>query len=352
MLNEEKREHTSSNGRPWAYAWHWLNWLFTGLLLLVGIWYLGRQTSLAQLMAALGNGRWGPIGLALAGILLVLVLKNGRWQLMFVPAEQRPSFMPAFWALSLGAYVNLVLPLFRLGEVARLFALENLAQSRKSQTVTTLLIEKSLDMIFLGVTLLFTLTAVVVPGDVDWGGSTLIISGLALALLLLMGLIAFFTEPLMRWLQRLFAYLPTAVNGRLTAWSLNGLAGLAALRNPWTALWLLASTAVITAVSVAIPWLLFVAFDLPLGWVEAAIIHTAVTIALVPPTTPGKIGVFDGVTAFFLLQFGLEDEAIIISYTLLYHLIAVLPLILLGVMAASRSRWRWPQWGRSADLSP
>jgi uncharacterized membrane protein YbhN (UPF0104 family) len=75
-----------------------------------------------------------------------------------------------------------------------------------------------------------------------------------------------------------------------------------------------------------------------LGWVAAAIINVAIMVALVPPTTPGKIGIFDGVVAFLLLQFGVKNEAVIASYTIVYHLIVILPLIILGSIAVSRTR--------------
>ncbi|MEM7330879.1 MAG: hypothetical protein AAF490_02220, partial [Chloroflexota bacterium] len=65
------------------------------------------------------------------------------------------------------------------------------------------------------------------------------------------------------------------------------------------------------------------------------------SIALVPPSTPAKIGVFDGVVAFLLVQFGLQNEAIIIGYTLIFHLIIYLPQIIFGVFASWQTNWQW-----------
>jgi hypothetical protein len=46
------------------------------------------------------------------------------------------------------------------------------------------------------------------------------------------------------------------------------------------------------------------AFDLPFGLIEAAVIHAVVTIVTTPPSTPGKIGVFNGAVALVLLSYG------------------------------------------------
>ena len=42
-----------------------------------------------------------------------------------------------------------------------------------------------------------------------------------------------------------------------------------------------------------------------------------------------------------LLQLGLSDETAIAGYAILFYLVAILPPILFGIVAASRSRWRW-----------
>jgi hypothetical protein len=74
---------------------------------------------------------------------------------------------------------------------------------------------------------------------------------------------------------------------------------------------------------------------------DAALIHIAVTIAITPPSTPAKIGVFNGAAALMLWQFGLSDETAIAGYAILLYLVVVAPQIILGLVAASRSKWRW-----------
>jgi uncharacterized membrane protein YbhN (UPF0104 family) len=199
-------------------------------------------------------------------------------------------------------------------------------------------LEKTLELLMLGLTVLVVITAVTLPPWLNQTTTTLTAGAAALLILLLLYLIAAHTEQVIRVMEALFARLPSALGERFSRWAVSGLAGLAALRSRWLAVLLLALSVVIAVFSILTPLLLLWAFHLPFGWVEAAIINIAIMIALAPPTTPGKIGIFDGVVAFLLLQFGYENQAVVASYTIVYHLVVVLPLILLGSIAAARTR--------------
>ncbi|MCP4357235.1 MAG: flippase-like domain-containing protein [Chloroflexi bacterium] len=340
-LSSDKHELPPPTRPPMGSIWAWLNIALTILLLAAGILYLVGRVSLAALWQALVAANLFYILLSLLTILSILLLKTWRWQLMFPPRQQAPPFMPLFWALLLGAYVNILVPFFRLGELARIFALDRLTIMSKTRTLGTLVLEKTLDMMMLGLLLAVVVSAVVIPDFLNETNSTLILGGAALIVLLVLALIALKTEWIIRLMQAVFKYLPPSLAGRLTHWTITGLEGLAALRDRRLALILLGSSAVIALISLLTPLLLFAAFHIPFGWVEAAVINIAITLALVPPTTPGKIGIFDGVAAFLLLRFGLENEATIAGFTIIFHLVAVLPLIILGSIAASRTGWQW-----------
>jgi uncharacterized protein (TIRG00374 family) len=119
------------------------------------------------------------------------------------------------------------------------------------------------------------------------------------------------------------------------------LSGLSALRERQLLLRILGTSFLIAVTSVLTPYFLFPAFGIQLGLAEAAVIHVATSLALVPPSTPAKIGVFDGVVAFLLVWFDLENEGLIAAYTILFHLVVIVPQIIFGSMAASRTQWRW-----------
>ncbi len=89
------------------------------------------------------------------------------------------------------------------------------------------------------------------------------------------------------------------------------------------------------------PYALFPALSLRLTLLDAALIHVVVSIAITPPSTPAKVGVFNAAVALMLLQLGLTDDTAVASYAILFYLVVIVPQIALGLIAASRSQWRW-----------
>lgn len=318
--------------------WAWFTVLLTILLLAAGVWYLVSRVSLAEMAQALAGANPWLIMAAVAATILTLLLKAWRWQLMFPPLNQAPPLPPFFWAMLIGAYLNILIPFLRLGELTRLVVLDRQTGIKKAQALATLVLEKTLELLMLGVMVLAVLTAVTLPPSLNQTTTTLTASAAALFMLLLLYLTAAHTELVIRVMVAIFSRLPTVLGQRLSRWTVSGLAGLAALRSRRLSLLLIGISILIALCSVATPLLLLWAFGLPFGWVEAAIINIAIMVALVPPSTPGKIGIFDGVVAFLLLQFGYNNEAVIISYTVVYHLVLVLPLIVLGSYASIRTK--------------
>lgn len=318
----------------------WGNLLLTAVLLIGGIWYLVTQVSLRQLGTSLAQANSGYILLSLLTILATLVIKAWRWQIMYPPPQKTPTFDNTFWTFMLGLYVNQILPLLRLGEVVRIVELNRQAQISKARTVGTLVIEKLLELITLGATVLILISLVILPDSVEGEVPNFLLTALGILVLIALFLVASNTDWIQQQAIKLAGWLPAALKTRYENLVVYGLQGLAALRDRRRTFALLFSSAVIGVLSVMTSFLLFPAFHLPFGLAEAAAIHIFVSIALVPPSTPAKIGVFDGVVAFLLFQFGLENEATLASYTIVFHLVVILPQIVLGWVAASRSSWR------------
>ena len=332
-----------NGNRPTSAAWRrylpWLNLVLTVILVVAGLWYLSTRVGLAQVGAALVGAKPGYVLAAVGVMVLTIVLKAWRWQLMF-PGQQPPlRFGAAFWATALGQYVNLVVPFLRLGEVARLYALNQESGVSGGRTLGTLVIEKALDLIFFGLTIVFILPFVILPDYVNQPGALFL--ALPLLLLAVLYLLAYRTELVIRIWRRIIGPLPEPLHGWLLRLAVAGLEGLSALRDRRLSTALILLSALIAGLAVVLPYLLFPALDLPLTLLDAALIHVVVSIAIAPPSTPAKIGVFNGVAALMLWQFGLTDETAITAYAILLYLVVVLPQIILGLVAASRSKWRW-----------
>lgn len=346
MSFEEDRRHnlirenaTRTAGETWRQYLPWLNLALAVLLVVAGLWYLSGRISLADLGESLAGASMGYVVLAVAIMLLTILLKAWRWQVMF-PSERPPiRFSTSFWATALGQYVNLIIPFLRLGEVARLYALNQESGASAGRTLGTLVVEKTLELIFFGLTIVLVLPFVILPDFVGQPGPLLLI--LPLIILAALYLLAFQTEWVIRFWRRVISPFPARLQGWLLKLAVTGLEGLAALRDRRLSLLLLLLSLIIASLSVALPYILFPALHLPLTILDAALIHIVVSIAIAPPSTPVKIGVFNGAAALMLWQFGISDETAIAGYAILLYLVVVIPQIILGIAAASRSKWRW-----------
>lgn len=336
LLSDNAKASTSAGWHKWL---PWLNVALSILLVLAGLWYMSTRVSLAEIGSALAAASPGYVALAILLMVLTIILKSWRWQLLFAAEPPRIRFAPAFWATALGQYVNLVVPFLRLGEIARLYGLNQETGISAARAAGTLIVEKTLDLIFFGLTIILIFPFVILPEYVDQPGPLLWL--IPMLLMVVLYLLAFRTTWVIRWWRLIVRPLPERLERWFLKLAVSGLEGLATLRSFRLSLLLLFASGLIALLSVLTPYILFPALNIPLTIIDAALIHVVVSVAIAPPSTPAKIGVFNGAAALMLYQFGLTDETAILSYAILFYLVVILPQILLGIIAASRTKWRW-----------
>lgn len=348
MLVENKKRPSSTNNSRW---WSWASILLSILLLIGGGWYVLAKISLTELLQAFANVRYGYLGLSILSIMLTFFVKTWRWQFLLGTQTTKPSYAALFWAMMLGFYVNSVLPFLRLGEIARAYALNYQTGISKIQSLSTLIVEKVLEAVFLGLTVVVLIPFLVLSVTEQSSNPGLLLGIVAFVVLIGMYAIAYQSNWVLRQIKRIAAWLPSTIGQRLLKLSVSGLNGLGALREQRLSLAILGTSLLVAIISVLTPYFLLPAFGIQLGLAEAAAIHVVVSLALVPPSTPVKIGVFDGVVAFMLVQFGVKNEALVAAYTIVFHLVVVLPQIVCGSMAAARTQWRWRETAVSLTRS-
>lgn len=336
MVDSDSSQSTSRSLHRWLPG---INLALAVLLVVGGLWYASSRTDLAEVGRALAQASPAAVLLGVAIMLITNGLKAWRWQLTFADARGRVGIVPSFWATCLGQYVNLIVPFMRLGEVARIYSLNQETRVSGARTLGTLVLEKTLDLIFFGLTIAATLPFVLLPVYVNNPG----LLSLLVPLLLLTALfvIAFRTDAVIAIWRKLIRPLPDRLEAWFERMAVAGLEGLASLRDPRLALALFAQSTAIALLGIALPYTLAHALGIEISWLDAALIHIVVSIAIAPPSTPAKIGVFNAAAALMLWQFGLEDQAAIISFSILFHLVVIGPQIVLGLIAAARSNWRW-----------
>lgn len=306
-------------------------WLRLGLavgLSALGLWYVTRNVALSDLRLALASARPGYILLALVIYVGTTAAKTWRWRLLYHAQEDAPAFGALFWAVNVGQLINTAVPFVRLGELARVYDLGQHTGQSKVQGLGTLVVEKTLDLISLAFLFFVLVPFFVLPDLIAGSGpSVAIVSLMAFVFLVL---VARRTDLVRRLAAYLIGWLPEGWQRRLLPWVDSGLAGLAALRSGRASLVLLGSTLFILLLSVLTPYLLLPALGIPLGLKHGAVMHIALTVGAIPPSTPARIGIFEGIVIFVLATFGVEDSAVRLAYALIFHLLLVVPQLVLG----------------------
>ncbi|MCA9944074.1 MAG: flippase-like domain-containing protein [Anaerolineales bacterium] len=342
MSPTPEAERAASPSR-WRKFWPWFNVGLTAVLLIGGVWYLSRTLNFSEVQQAIAAADGRFIGLAFLVFILNGSVKAWRWRVLLAPeTDKRVPYTAVFWAIWLGQFVNSVLPFLRLGEIGRAYAIHQQIGYSKVQAVSTMLIEKSLEVILLGLSLLVLIPLAILPANFNQLG---VVLTLAAAILLLgLGLVTYKTEQIIRLLQQLFSYFPTRFEAWLNRSLILGLNGLSVLQNGRSLRVIIFSSLLITFLDIFVPYLLFFAFSLPLGFVTAVLINIAVGLATTPPTAPGELGIFEAAVFFVLAQLGQVEvlgTAVILSYAVIFHLCTLLPKIALGSLAAAQTKWSW-----------
>ncbi|MCU0521981.1 MAG: flippase-like domain-containing protein [Anaerolineae bacterium] len=256
--------------------------------------------AIAEALAA-ANYRW--VGLAVAAVLATVVARAFRWQALL--NGQRVGFPSAVAAILVGQVVNTGLPILRSGDIARAAWTSRREAVSVTQGLGAIVLEKVWDLLALGVTGLSLLVLIPLPAwfvQSTWG--VLVVVGLGLGVLWV-GLR--WQAPLLRLVGRLMHRLPERISSFLVPQLHELVTALDAVRQPrssaaaglWTvATWLLGGVA---------NWAVMQAFGIRSVY-GATFLLAALMLGSAAVPTPGRIGVFEGISVVSLTQFGVEPN--------------------------------------------
>jgi uncharacterized protein (TIRG00374 family) len=258
---------------------------------------------------------------SLAVLALAFFIRAVRWQSLF-PRADRPPLGPVTKALFLGYLGNAVLPA-RAGEAVRTVALNKSAKTPIAQIVGTVFVERAEDV--LSIVLLLFLLLPWLP-DVTWlRAAGYLAVGLVVVLATCAVILVVWGERAARLLLRPLAKLPFVPRESLDQAPEQFTRGLLGLVSPRMALVSFAWTTLSWIVLSFAFWLVLKSTGIGLSPLAGALVVIGIGLAMILPSSPAALGVFEGATVVVLAAYGV-DESQALSYALVLHAMNVLPL--------------------------
>ncbi|MFQ5421358.1 MAG: lysylphosphatidylglycerol synthase transmembrane domain-containing protein [Anaerolineae bacterium] len=300
-------------------------WLGVGIsiLSLAGLFFFIKP---AEIIAEMRSARLSLVGISFFGILAFMILRAFRWRFMLNNAI---SWRQTFHIQNIGYMLTMLLP-FRLGDLARAVLIGNVPPVTLAQGVSTMVVERLLDMLFIVTMLPFTLAeASTLP---DWMQAGARGSGIAAIGAILVLIVAANQRPfalkIAAFILEKLPFLDTKIWLKRTDELLVGLISLTRLRDGLVLigysilLWLPILFSYRTVMQ---------AVNIQPTWAVTGFVVAAAALSIAAPSSPGQIGVFHaGVTA--ALVFLNQDKNAAASFAVIYHALSLVSMIILGAI--------------------
>jgi len=318
----------------------------------------GLAISALALYAALRDVRWRDVADALeeadyalvlaAAALLVLtvVLRALRWRLIIGPPG-RPSLWHLFGCLNVAYFINNLLP-FQLGDIGRAYLIGELSGISVTRSLSTVVVERVVDVL----TLLLLLLALAPFMDLPGWVRAPAISLAAVFAVLAAGLIAVSSrrELVLRLARVPLRLAPPPSRRKLEEMVGSGLDGLRVLADARLAMRLLAVSVLVWLAAGVVVSLGLEAFDLDKGYDVALFLLIATTFGFFVPSSPGSVGVYHAIVIGALTSlFGVEKGAAV-GFAFVMHFIFYLPPMVVAPFFLWRERAAWTGSGLQSKL--
>ena len=292
----------------------------------VALWLSFRGFQLDDLFDSFARLSIPFTGAALLSTLLTLVAVSWRWQWLFHPRQREVPFPALFKAIVVGQMLNILSPL-RVGEIARVYSLAQDGGLSKAHVLATVALEKVLDLVVFAAAVALLLALMALPDGVRLKTSAQLSA--AFGALAFLWMAARFGLPLARRAERLMPSLPIRWRDLASRTVHRFLDGLAALRRPYVGSVLLAQSVLVMFLSALTNLLVIEAFGFDVPIWTALFLLILLQVGSVPPSLPGKLGVFNYLVVVGLSVFGVS-RADAFSYSVVLYAVAFLPKLLLG----------------------
>lgn len=287
---------------------------------------------------ALQEANYTLVALAAGLLVISLGLRAARWGVLFHPTRNL-RFYRLFGALNVSYLINNILP-FNLGDIGRAYLIGELEAVSTTRSLSTIVVERILDVLTLLVLLLILVPFVDIPG---WARTpAVLLAAIATTVAVVLVAASRRRGPVMRLVDRTLRLAPERFRPKLTEMVHSALDGFSVLAIPRVGLELVLWSAVIWLSVGFVVYTGTEAFDLDIGFGAALFLLIATTFGFFVPSSPGSFGVYHAIVIETLSGVFNVDRNAAVSYALVIHLVFYLPpmFIGLGFLWAERRLWQ------------
>lgn len=283
---------------------------------------------LGKLVSALQAADYRMVLLGAVTTVTWLVVRSYLWHALL---RKKASVGTLFWTVNAGYLLNNLLP-FRLGEFGRAYLVSRKAPVKFWEAISSIFIERILDLIFAAGLLLALLPFVVGAAR----EATVAVSTIALVLLVLVILYWMARNPdrVEAWFNWLVKRLPWL--GRFGGQALSsGLQGLSVLTDPFLFFSAVGWAFVNWLVALLQYYVLLRAFFPQGEWLWSSFTLAVAALGIAAPSSPAAVGVFEAAVVGALSILG-QDVSSALAMAFTAHLIQIIITGVLGAIALAK----------------
>ncbi|MFW6069196.1 MAG: lysylphosphatidylglycerol synthase transmembrane domain-containing protein [Chloroflexota bacterium] len=267
-----------------------------------------------QILEAIQSAHVGYAALSAAGIVAFLALRAIRWRFMLL---NQVSYRQVFHIQNIGYLLTHILP-FRLGDLGRAVLIGNVPPVTLAQGVSTMVVERVFDLLFMVLLLPLALASVQAVAS-PIRDAARVLTLLALIAIIALVLAANYRDSalrLFRWVVNRLPFLDGERWARHFDQLLVGLDSLTRLRDGL----ILAFLSVVVWAPIVLAYQSGMrAVGLEPTLMMSALVVCVAAISITAPSSPGQVGVFHAGVTFGLVQILRQPEAASASFAFLYH---------------------------------
>jgi uncharacterized protein (TIRG00374 family) len=314
--------------KQWRF---WLGILISLVCLALVLWRIDYR----EVVEALGQANYlwlVPAVVPFAGTIASKVL---RWQLLFPGDHSRIRRTKLLSALMISYALNTILPA-RLGELARVYVIGESENLSKSLALSTVVVEKVLDVLTLLLFLVLLLPFVALPTWIQQ--SVMLLAPVFVVLFLLILALAYQRKRTLALAHSILDRVPRLSAERLLSSVDSALSGFDVLGSVRTNLVLWGWSIAVWVTSGLFMLLVMFAFHLDAPPAAAFLLLCVTSLGMTVPSSPGYIGVYHWLVVSTLQIFGV-DRALALSFAFALHALTFVPLTLIGIYCMMRENY-------------